>query len=70
MTFLPDFLVTLMTEYMAPTRKWTAGLGVVVAGFARTVKRKKDVTFVRPIWRVLTVIVQYISGYVFKGLKI
>jgi decaprenylphospho-beta-D-erythro-pentofuranosid-2-ulose 2-reductase len=69
-TVLPGFVATQMTEGMDLPAKLTAEPNEVADAIARAVKRKKDVIYVRPIWRLIMLIIRNIPERIFKGMKI
>ena len=69
-TVLPGFVSTRMTEGMELPKKLTAEPNEVAAAILRAVERKKDVIYVRPIWRMIMLIIRNIPEFVFKKLKI
>lgn len=69
-TVLPGFVATRMTEGMDLPAKLTAETTEVAHAIARAVERKKDVIYVRPIWRLIMLIIRNIPERVFKRMKI
>ena len=69
-TVLPGFVATQMTEGMDLPAKLTAEPSEVAAAIAHAVERKKDVIYVRPIWRLIMLIIRNIPERIFKGMKI
>lgn len=69
-TVLPGFVATQMTEGMALPAKLTAQPLEVANAIARAVERKNDVIYVRPIWRLIMLIIRRIPERVFKGMKV
>jgi len=69
-TVLPGFVATQMTEGMDLPARLTAEPGEVADAIARAVKRKKDVIYVRPVWRLIMLIIRNIPERIFKGMKI
>jgi short-subunit dehydrogenase len=69
-TVLPGFVATAMTEGMDLPAKLTAEPSEVADAIAHTVERKKDVIYVRPIWRLIMLIVRNIPERFFKEMKI
>jgi len=59
-----------MTEGMDLPTKLTAEPSEVADAIARAVERKKDVIYVRPIWRLIMLIIRNIPERMFKGMKI
>lgn len=69
-TVLPGFVATQMTEGMDLPAKLTAEPNEVAYAISRAVQRKKDVIYVRPIWRLIMLIIRNIPERIFKGMKI
>lgn len=69
-TVLPGFVATQMTEGMDLPAKLTAEPSEVADAIARAVERKKDVVYVRPIWRLIMLIIRNIPERFFKSMKI
>ena len=69
-TVLPGFVATQMTESMDLPAKLTAQPSEVADAIARAVERKKNVIYVRPVWRIIMLIIRNIPEQVFKGMKI
>lgn len=69
-TVLPGFVATQMTEGMDLPAKLTAEPNEVADAIARAVERKKDVIYVRPIWRLIMLIIRNTPERIFKVMKI
>ncbi len=69
-TVLPGFVATQMTEGMDLPAKLTAEPEEVADAIARAVGRKKNVVYVRPIWRLIMLIIRNIPEAIFKKMKI
>ena len=69
-TVLPGFVITQMTEGMDLPEKLTATPTEVADTIARAVERKKNVVYVRPIWRLIMLIIRNIPERFFKDMKI
>jgi short-subunit dehydrogenase len=69
-TVLPGFVATQMTEGMDLPAKLTAEPSEVAEAIARAVERKKNVIYVRQIWRLIMLIIRTIPERIFKGMKI
>lgn len=69
-TVLPGFVATRMTEGMDLPARLTAQSGEVADAIARAVERRKDVIYVRPVWRLVMAVIRNIPERVFKRLKI
>ena len=69
-TVLPGFVATQMTEGMNLPARLTAEPSEVAEAIACAVERKKDVIYVRPIWRLIMAIIRNIPEGIFKRMKI
>ena len=69
-TVLPGFVATQMTEGMNLPARLTAQPSEVAEAIARAVERKKDVVYVRSIWRFVMMVITNIPERVFKEMKI
>jgi decaprenylphospho-beta-D-erythro-pentofuranosid-2-ulose 2-reductase len=69
-TVLPGFVSTQMTEGLDLPPKLTAKPNEVADAIARAVEQKKNVIYVRPIWRLIMLIIRTIPEQIFKGMKI
>jgi len=69
-TVLPGFVATQMTEGMDLPTKLTAETSEVADAIARAVERKSDVIYIRPIWRLIMLIIRNIPERIFKRMKI
>ncbi len=69
-TVLPGFVATQMTEGMDLPAKLTAQPSEVADAIARAVERKKDVIYLRMIWRLIMLIIRNIPEHTFKRLKL
>lgn len=69
-TVLPGFIATQMTEGMDLPARLTAQPAEVADAIARAVARKKNIIYVRPVWRLIMLIIRNIPERIFKGLKI
>ena len=69
-TVLPGFVATQMTEGMDLPAKLTAEPEEVGAAILKAVQRRRDVIYVRPIWRLIMAIIRNIPERIFKGMKI
>lgn len=65
-TVLPGFVATRMTEGMNLPAKLTAEPCEVAEAIVRAVKRKKDVIYVRPVWRLIMLMIRNIPETIFK----
>lgn len=69
-TVLPGFVATRMTEGMDLPARLTAQPKEVGQAIVRAVEKKKDVIYVRPVWRLIMGIIRVIPERWFKGMKI
>jgi short-subunit dehydrogenase len=69
-TVLPGFVSTQMTEGMDLPARLTAEPREVADAITRAVARKKDVIYVRAIWRLIMLIIRNIPERIFKRMKI
>lgn len=69
-TVLPGFVATQMTEGMDLPARLTARPDEVAAAIVRAVELRRDVIYVRPIWRLIMAIIRNIPERIFKRLKI
>jgi short-subunit dehydrogenase len=65
-TVLPGFVATRMTEGMDLPARLTAQPGEVAEAVLRAVERRRDVIYVRPVWRVVMGIIRAMPEPVFK----
>jgi len=65
-TVLPGFVATKMTEGMDLPARLTAQPDEVAAVIEWAVVRKKDIIYVRPVWRLIMMIIRSIPERVFK----
>jgi hypothetical protein len=70
MTVLPGFVSTRMTEGMDLPARLTAQPTEVADAIARAVQKKRNVIYVRPIWRFIMAIIRNIPERVFGTLTI
>jgi decaprenylphospho-beta-D-erythro-pentofuranosid-2-ulose 2-reductase len=69
-TVLPGFVATRMTEGMQLPARLTAEPGEVAEAIARAARKKQDVIYVRPVWRLIMFIIRHIPERVFKRMKL
>jgi hypothetical protein len=69
-TVLPGFVATRMTEGMDLPARLTAQPDEVAGAILRAVECRRDVIYVRPIWRLVMAVIRNIPERVFKRLKI
>ena len=67
---LPGFVATQMTEGMDLPARLTAQPSEVAEAVARAVERKKNVIYVRPLWRLIMLIIRNIPEHIFKRLRL
>jgi len=68
-TVQPGFVATQMTQGMDLPARLTAQPSEVAEAIAEAVVRKRDVIYVRPIWRLIIMVVRNIPEVVFKGMR-
>ena len=69
-TVLPGFVATRMTEGMDLPARLTAQPEEVARAIVRAVARRRDVIYVRPIWRLVMAVIRSIPERLFKEMKI
>ena len=69
-TVLPGFVATRMTEGMDLPARLTAQPEEVAEAIVRAVERRRDVIYVRPVWRLVMAVIRTIPERVFKEMKI
>ena len=69
-TVLPGFVATKMTEGMALPARLTAEPDEVAAAIEAAVRQRRDVIYVRPVWRLVMAVIRAIPEPLFKRLKI
>lgn len=69
-TVLPGFVTTQMTEGMDLPNKLTAQPEEVGKAITRAVEKKQNVIYVRPVWRLIMMIIRNVPEKVFKRMKI
>jgi len=69
-TVLPGYVATRMTEGMPTPRLLTAQPDEVAAAVLGAERRRRDVIYVRPIWRLIMAVIRAIPEPVFKRLQI
>lgn len=69
-TVLPGFVATKMTEGMALNPRLTAQPEAVAAAIVRAVARRRDVIWVRPVWRLVMAVIRALPEAVFKRTRI
>jgi short-subunit dehydrogenase len=69
-TVLPGFVATRMTDGMALPPALTAQPEEVATAILRAVTARKNVIYVRPIWRAIMLVIRLIPEPVFKRLRL
>lgn len=69
-TVLPGFVATRMTEGMDLPRRLTAQPEEVAEAAYRAVRRRRDVVYVRPIWRLIMAVIRALPEWLFKRTKL
>ncbi len=69
-TVLPGFVATQMTEGLDLPAKLTAQPAEVADAIRRAVTKKKNIIYVRPVWRLIMAIICNIPERIFKVMKI
>lgn len=69
-TVLPGFVDTAMTAGMDLPKALTAAPEEVGEAVLRAVRRRKDVIYVRPIWRLVMLVIRNIPERLFKRMKL
>jgi decaprenylphospho-beta-D-erythro-pentofuranosid-2-ulose 2-reductase len=69
-TVLPGFVATRMTAGMPLNPRLTAAPDEVAAAVARAIARRRDVVWVRPVWRVIMAIIRALPEAVFKRTRL
>lgn len=70
LTVLPGFVATRMTEGMDLPQRLTCSPETVARAISRGLERRRNVIYVRPVWRVIMSIIVAIPEQVFKKMKI
>lgn len=70
LTVIPGFVATQMTEGMNLPATLTAEPREVAMAVVSAVNRKKDIVYVRPIWRVIMLVIKSIPESIFKKLNL
>lgn len=69
-TVLPGFVDTRMTRGMDLPSRLTAHPDEVATCVVRAVRRKRDVVYVKPVWRLVMLVIGLIPERVFKKLRL
>ena len=67
-TVKPGFVRTRMTDGMALPETLTATPGEVAKAVLKAIRHRRDVIYVRPIWRCVMFVVRAVPEFVFKRL--
>lgn len=70
MTVKPGFVLTNMTKNMALPPALTASPDEVAAAIWKGVTKKRDVVYVRPVWRCIMLAIRHIPERIFKFMKL
>lgn len=70
LTVLPGFVATRMTEGMDLPKRLTATPQEVAEAIFRAVAKRREVLYVKPIWRLVMTVVRAVPERIFKGLDI
>jgi len=69
-TVLPGFVATRMTEGMDLPGPLLAQPGEVAEAIFQAVRRRRDVVYVRPVWRLVMAIIRALPERVFKRTRL
>ncbi|GAB5471155.1 MAG: SDR family oxidoreductase [Rhodospirillales bacterium] len=69
-TVLPGFVATQMTKGMDLPKRLTAQASDVAVAIERAVRRKQDIVYVYPLWRIIMAVIRAIPEKIFKGLSL
>ena len=70
MTVKPGFVNTAMTEHMTLPKALTAEADEVARAIVGAQRLRRDVIYVRPIWRLIMLTIRHIPEPIFKRLKL
>lgn len=70
LTVLPGFVRTRMTEGMDLPARLTAEPAAVAEAIFKAVSNKRDVIYVKPVWRLVMTVIRAVPERVFKGTKL
>ena len=70
LTVLPGFVATQMTESMDLPNRLTAQPHEVADAITRAVERRNNITYIRPVWRLIMAIIRNIPEQIFKKMRI
>ena len=69
-TVLPGFVATKMTNNIELPKKITAHPDQVGKAIFNAVKKKNNIIYVSPIWRIIMMFIRYIPEQIFKKMKL
>ena len=69
-TVLPGFVATQMTEGMDLPPRLTAQPDEVAQAISTAVARERDVIYVRPVWRIVMMVIRFMPERIFKRTRI
>ncbi|WP_067732993.1 SDR family oxidoreductase [Novosphingobium naphthalenivorans] len=70
LTVLPGFVRTRMTEGMDLPARLTADPGQVAEAIFAAVSKKRDVIYVKPVWRLVMGVIRAVPERIFKGTQL
>lgn len=70
MTVKPGFVKTRMLENMSTPRPLTAMPDEVAASLSKSIRRKRNIVYVRPVWSLVMGVIRTIPEPLFKRLKL
>lgn len=70
LTVLPGFVRTRMTEGMDLPARLTADPGQVAEAIFAAVSKKRDVIYVKPVWRLVMGVIRSVPERIFKGTQL
>ncbi|MBV1886580.1 MAG: short-chain dehydrogenase, partial [Parvibaculaceae bacterium] len=69
-TVLPGFVATKMTAGLDLPEKLTAAPSELAVAIDRAIGRKRNIVYVRPIWKLIMCIIRSIPESIFKKLSL
>jgi len=69
-TVKPGFVYTKMTENLDLPAVLTANPDQVAKGIVKAIRKKKNIIYILPIWRLIMFVIRNIPEYIFKRLKL
>ena len=69
-TVLPGFVATKMTDNIQLPKKITAHPDQVGKAILNAVKKRTNIIYVSPIWRIIMMIIRNIPEQIFKKMKL